>query len=632
MKKIVIILAIYTVLIFIGCLILSLFIPLPELVVGVKGLFRFNRALLWFLTTLPAIFISGFTVACSVNWRKNTENSRNRFSAAMLERYRNVMFISIGLLLFLMLNAEIFHPIVSSFITSMKRAPAELEIALKKADYFINTKYEPEVAYQYAKKAVAIAPKDERAIDVFKEVKDELEMHHNNRNYSGDKKNVNPVIDETDSYMSNYTVDFLLKSSKDCALREEWFNSHFWAALAINAIENGNGEEIRLNEANALANSAWEKLKEPRGEDTKEENEYFRKKKEAYDALVRKDNLEAYYKFLALSKSSVAHAADPEIVNFLAQAERNVKNESFFIDETDDIKQRANAKDIHFSLLNEDGSRSVYFIEGIMDMKEGVTSVRYLDDFTVIDFDREGNFVKKMYVPIAKVTALPTDSEEVKSGLRIKEDWKSVPFIKLQAVDRQTKGVATGPIFSYSQTGIPEEIAKSAGFMKIGENEIVTEDEDKSEELRYLILPMPYSDFLIIQDASAGAERMNLLSLHRFLSRASNYGFSSEIFLKSLVSRVMYPLMLLIIFVFAAVLGWNYRIEGSKGLFKFRWLFLIPLFSVITYIGLEIVMYVFDTVNYVIVGMCGISGIAVSAIVYIILLAILSVIFISRKK
>ena len=90
--------------------------------------------------------------------------------------------------------------------------------------------------------------------------------------------------------------------------------------------------------------------------------------------------------------------------------------------------------------------------------------------------------------------------------------------------------------------------------------------------------------------------------------------------------------MLLIIFVFAAVLGWNYRIEGSKGLFKFRWLFLIPLFSVITYIGLEIVMYVFDTVNYVIVGMCGISGIAVSAIVYIILLAILSVIFISRKK
>ena len=172
----------------------------------------------------------------------------------------------------------------------------------------------------------------------------------------------------------------------------------------------------------------------------------------------------------------------------------------------------------------------------------------------------------------------------------------------------------------------------TSGSIKIGENDIVTEDEDKSEELRYLILPMPYSDFLIIQDASAGAERMNLLSLHRFLSRASNYGFSSEIFLKSLVSRVMYPLMLLIIFVFAAVLGWNYRIEGSKGLFKFRWLFLIPLFSVITYIGLEIVMYVFDTVNYVIVGMCGISGIAVSAIVYIILLAILSVIFISRKK
>jgi hypothetical protein len=75
MKKIITIFISYIVIFFIICLGISLLIKqMPVLIPGEEISFRFNRAFLWFYNALPAIIFSGFTIACSVHWRKDGES------------------------------------------------------------------------------------------------------------------------------------------------------------------------------------------------------------------------------------------------------------------------------------------------------------------------------------------------------------------------------------------------------------------------------------------------------------------------------------------------------------------------------------------------------------------------------
>jgi len=135
-----------------------------------------------------------------------------------------------------------------------------------------------------------------------------------------------------------------------------------------------------------------------------------------------------------------------------------------------------------------------------------------------------------------------------------------------------------------------------------------------------------------VNDAASGPEKMNILALQKFIKNAAGYGFSTEVFLKNLVCRAVYPLLLLVLFVFAACMGWNYRIEVDAEHFKFRWLFLIPVYGLLMFFIIELCQYMFNTANYVIVSAFGGAGLFVAAVLYIIIFAVMSLIFMSRKE
>jgi len=154
------------------------FHDLPVLIKGMEGTYKMTCTVLGFLTLLPPIFISGFAVACAVTWKKSDSISNKRFSQAMFDRFRNIFFISIGLVFILTLNEEIFVPAMEKRLEKIKQAPAELQETLETTGTLLSQGH-PIIALQFAKRAVEIAPKSQDAIAMLKiaqEVIDEYEQ------------------------------------------------------------------------------------------------------------------------------------------------------------------------------------------------------------------------------------------------------------------------------------------------------------------------------------------------------------------------------------------------------------------------------------------------------------------------
>ena len=150
-------------------------------------------------------------------------------------------------------------------------------------------------------------------------------------------------------------------------------------------------------------------------------------------------------------------------------------------------------------------------------------------------------------------------------------------------------------------------------------------------ETRSIILPMPYRDFTATSQATGGPDRMDLATLFLFLKKAQDYGFSTEVFSRSLLGRGMFPLLMLMLFIAFATLGWNYRVDDDTS-FKFRWLLLVPIAGALTYLILKIIEYFYDLLNYVIVGAFGGAALWVALAVNIVLLMAVSLYFLARRR
>ena len=56
---------------------------------------------------IPGIAITGFVVSCSVHFGRNAEGSTERFSKAMMDRFKIVMIVSIAMAFLLTISSEV---------------------------------------------------------------------------------------------------------------------------------------------------------------------------------------------------------------------------------------------------------------------------------------------------------------------------------------------------------------------------------------------------------------------------------------------------------------------------------------------------------------------------------------------
>ena len=631
MKKLILILLTYVLLVFL--LITGLvhaFLDLPVLIKGAESSYRFTAVTLCFFTLMPPILLSGFTVACAVTWKKSDSISRRRFSQAMFDRLKTVIVISIGLVFFLSMNEEVLVPSFQKKLNHIENAPMELESALSTTRNLLNQGH-PYIALQYAKRAVDIAPKDEEAISTLKKAQDAVDLEHDRQMYRKitDAKVVKPIHDEH----AGYTILQLLERSKEAAEKKQWFDAHYWAQLAVDACD---GTNTNLPAATQAANYAWKQLNLPVEFDNSAEREYYKKKREGYKAYVSGDDLKAYYIFLSLGESSAEKRKDPDVIKFFELAKENVENQYFFFDETENMNQLADSQNVYFTLDYPDGTSNVFYISKSMDIKRDGGLVRYLEDFNVIHYDSNGDFRYSFHVPYAKVTAqlVSEIDESSHASLGISRKWKSVPVITLQSVDRTTEGVISKPVFEFDRTGIPVHILNKLGMKALEEEDSMTSvisfvNVPKST---MMILPMPFSDFHVINEASSGADTMSLLSLYKFLPDAVEYGFSKEVFVENFLQRITYPFIALIMLILCASIAWNYRIDDPKEIFKFRWILLIPALGTITLFIFSAFRYLFTMANYVLIGTCGSGALVAAFAMYITLLFGTALLFVSRRS
>lgn len=610
MKKIIGISSVFLALGLVVCLIIGFCLPVESGVPsGSLFLYKLCTGIQWFLKYLPSIIITGYSVGCSVHFGQNSEGSLSRFSQAMSERYKKIMIISIAVAAILTLGNETLGLAVTNKKKNIVNQPRLINDYVKVGNKLLENGYY-ERAQVYADAALKLSPGNLEA----SRLADNAEVAINRKNNSNirirladaaktEMDTVEKVRIDPNQIAEVYKYYLMAKSAFE---QEEWFNAHYYAETGIKL---ASPKDPNLEELKKLSTSAWKNISDTYRLKKSEDQLNFDKKYKGYLALVNKDDLTAYYIFRELYQTSRELQKDPDVNFYLNIAENRVSNKYFFIDETFELKTFESANDVYFSYSYMDGTKDIIYFKGITNVKSTGKSIQYLRDLTIESVSRNGEHFRTMHVPYAKV--LPVDvrpmHESTKLMLGIDEKTQFVPYLMLKSVGRDSPENINEPVYTYA-TG-----------------EVVNTPE-------YLLLPMSYQDFTMLENANSDPTQMPLFSLLKMVKKASMYGYSDEVFGQILLDRIFYPLWIIVLFVILASFGWNSRINPNQ-YFKTSWVWAFPGFIFVAYWLYQLSMFIFKLMNYVLLSAVGInSALIVALVLYLTWLIAVSIFFLARQS
>ncbi len=603
MRKTAIIVAIYSVIAFALCLLVSVLMKnVPLLLPGEERSYVIIRGFLFFCKFFPALVFSSFAIGCAIAYGKDSEKAKIKYSPLIMKHFKKTMISSIMIVACVSLFIEVLVPFFEQKQARAKIKPVLFnEFLTLGKDYYI--KGNMNLAFEYSYNALLLNPKDKEA----SYIKEHAEAELNSLKLILDRPEPPKFVFVPVKETKGETITSLLNKAKKAAQEEKWFDAHYYAYLAV---EVGNEKDINLDEANRLASEAWNHLFDVTAIKETDEQILFRKKREAYKTFIRGDNIEAYYQFLEISAISDVAARDPDVAKFSAIVEQRLEDQCFFVEEVEDLRRFEAYNNIYFSVPHDDGSKDVVYIRGITPVKNSGRMIQYLRGFTLFTYSAEGKFLRSVYVPYAKMLSqkVETFDESAKAAFGIKESFKNVPYLMLESISKSGRGGLISPVYEYD-----------AEYTRIHEPYLNN----------YLVLAMPQADFNLLCDAAAGSTKMSLISLMKFLPKTREYGYSYEVYNSDFLYRLSFPLIILICCIFMACVAWNYRLEDSQ-LFKFKWIFLVPAITVILYFVMECGLYAFRVFSYALVIMLGSGAVIATELVLVLILIIVCFNFVSR--
>ncbi|MCK9169297.1 MAG: hypothetical protein M0P01_02665 [Treponema sp.] len=599
MKRVLQILFGYIVFCFCVCLAVGFFSgTLPELLAKSVYTYRLYAGLRFFCRILPAVTITGVIIGFAVSYGRHPEGSVMRFSSAMLGRYRYVIITGIICSFILTCTEEIGTPVLVSkqlqLVQMPKLAREYVRIGTKE---FISGN--SDLAFQYAKRAAKFDPKSDSVQQLLNKTEIAIKTSRQNR--------LETVVPEISQGVSEegYTVSQLRKLAEKSFSAGNWFDAHYYAETGISV---ASPKDTNIELLRRIAAAAWNELSRAEKIPETEAERVYKLKLDGYKLLMAGDNMKAYYVFKKLSMQSRALSIDPDIVRYLKLANVRLAAESFFIDETFNLQEFETADNIYFKIQHADGSTDIVYIKGITSIKGTDSMVQYLRGFSVVSLDKNGINIRRMYVPYAKLLAVPVSDfdDDTRTLLGIDKKTEYVPYILLRSIDRSTEGIVSEPLYWYESN---------------------TAEIEKDQ----LILPVSYTDFELLVEASKGAEFMSIPALIQFVGKTVQYGYSEEVFGQVMLNRILYPLFIFIIIVCSAIFAWNYRIS-EKLMFKTVWVSAFPLLSILLYILFTGLLWLYKLFNYVFLGTAGRKYALLAACgVYAAILIISSIMFLSRN-
>ena len=305
--------------------------------------------------------------------------------------------------------------------------------------------------------------------------------------------------------------------------------------------------------------------------------------------------------------SSRDYATDPDVLFYLDVASKRIDERCFFDDEVFQLESFEDLNDICFSYTYTDGSKDIIYFRGVTSIKETGRTVQYLRDLTIQTIAENGSLFRTMTVPYAKVlpVSIKSINEKTKELLGIDPKVSVIPYIMLNSVGRDDPNVRTEPLYVYES----------------GETAHVPE---------YILLPMNYSDFTMLETQTSEPARIPFGNLYKLVKKASLYGYSSEVYCEALLNRIFYPFWIVILLIGYASVAWNYRTKVNQ-YFKMTWVFGFPFIIIICHFLNKWLLYIFKLINYVIVGVVpSASAILIGFVLYAGILVLMSLYFFAR--
>ena len=608
MKRIIGMLSTFLIIGFVLCLVFGFLYPHPvELINSAVFPYKFLSGLQYFLAFLPALFFAGFIISLAVHFGHNAEGGFKRFSKATLERYKLVIITSLICAFILTLSNECFSILIKNKKENLINRPKIITEYVKVGNNLLNQGY-CNRALNYANAALKLEPnskeasilKDKATVEINRMETSNLHFKLYENDIESDT--VDRVLINPEQISEVYT---LYQKAVECFNNEEWFNAHYYATLGINL---ATPKDPNLSNLKDIANEAWNNLTEFVKLQKSEDQNHFEKKYEGYLALHQKDDLKAYYIFKELSTTSRELSIDPDVNFYLDVAENRIREKYFFVDETFEQESFEYANNIYFAYDYKDGSKDIVYFKGVTSVEETGNSIQYLRDLTIVTIDKDKEVYRTVKVPYAKVLPVSVESlnETTKQLLEIDEKTKSIPYLMLNSIGRSDPSIKITPTFTYAtEQNVPNP--------------------------SFLILPIPFDDFILLEKNTINPDTLSLIDLVKFVNIAEKYGFAETIFVQVLMNRLLFPLWILIILIFTATFAWHNRI-GDSQYFKFSWIFSFPFIILLCMAYYKIAMFVFMLNNYaLIVCFKNSLGIVATIVFYVSLLFIVSLYFVSRK-
>ena len=570
--------------------------------------YRLLESFAYLFRFLPPLILTGFLIGFSVHFGRNAEGSTSRFSKAMFGRYKQVLIFSLVSVFILLLSCEVFVPLIMRRQNFIVNQPRLINDYVKVANQLFDNGYYTR-AQNYADEALKLAPDSKEAMKIKDKVEAEISrLNSSNMRFKLFEQDLRESKTEklelSPESLSNVYENYqrALKAYE----QQQWFDAHYYAGLAQTF---ASPKDPNLDAIKMLQTDAWNRLSEYHSLNKSKEQTIFDKKYEGYLALVQKNDLKAYYIFNDLINSSRELSTDPDVTFYHDLAERRVKEKFFFIDETFELKTFENANDIYFALDYMDGSKDIVYFKGMNSVKATGNSIQYLRNLTITSIDDKGNMVRKMTVPYAKVLPvavkdLPPAAKEL---MDIDEKIEFVPYLMLYSVGRNTPDLQVRPVYTYEN-----------GIASSGPS--------------FTILPLDYTDLIMLENSAADPNLLSLVSLYKLINKADMYGFSSEVYTNVFLNRIFYAIWILIVFVLMASIAWNTRI-GATEYFKMTWIFIFPVIIFVCGLLYEGSLYVYKLINYALVSFFGsATSVLVAALVYVFIFIASSIYFMGRRS
>ncbi|MDR2102909.1 MAG: hypothetical protein LBP42_02270 [Treponema sp.] len=300
------------------------------------------------------------------------------------------------------------------------------------------------------------------------------------------------------------------------ALREErYYDAHWLATLASRLAR---PDSVEFNTAMDLASRAWNAISslEPNAREVRAYNHY-RLKREAYEAMIAGDWIQAYFIFKNISNQA---SDDPDVVNFLKICEEGVNGIAFFIDDMD-LTLGEILTEAVFSLP---AKSSVTARNGRFIMR--INSLSVFEDYSygigleLLALGGDGRLLYHVEAPYVKL-------------LPVTLDFQPRIILIMRAFDRNNSQISWEPLWSG-----PERSS-------LGETQIM--------------LDLAYEDFLLLAKAKQGIDRLLITDLFNAEKKLGSYGYAPQVFQAEIIYRIFEPASFLSIAILSLIIGWRYR-------------------------------------------------------------------------